>query len=137
MPSHVLPLQVRVDIPLDEHRMLQPPQLFGSDAGVTSQPFDCRLLSQLLVPEAHAPVHVPPAQALPTTLFVEHFVPQEPQLFVSTAVCVSQPSVFLLPLQSAQPVEHAPLHVPTLQVRVAMLFDEQAELHVPQLFGSA
>jgi hypothetical protein len=63
-------------------------------------------------------------------------LPQAPQ-FVSLVVrFVSQPSVCLLLLQSANPAVHTPLQTPAPQVRVAMLFAEQTAPHAPQLFGS-
>ena len=49
---------------------------------------------------------------------------------------ISQPSICLLPLQSAKPAVQAPLHAPPPHVREAMLFDEHAVPQAPQLFGS-
>ena len=59
---------------------------------------------QSVHPAAHVPLHTPP-RGVPTqdgvTWFVEHLIPQSPQLFTSLLMFVSQPSDRLFPLQSA------------------------------------
>jgi hypothetical protein len=66
-------------------------------------------------------------------LLVEHRRPQAPQFTTSALVCTSQPSLCLLPLQSANPTEHVPLHVEDEHVGVGMWLDEQTTPHAPQL----
>lgn len=55
-------------------------------------------------PAAHVPRQIPPS-CVPVQYgvawFVEHLIPQPPQLFTSLAMFVSQPSDRLFPLQSA------------------------------------
>ena len=53
-----------------------------------------------------------------------HTMPQPPQLELLAVVLSSQPSVFLLLLQSANPALHVPLHTPPPQVGDAMLAAE-------------
>ncbi len=61
--------------------------------------------------------------------------PQVPQLLLLLLRLISQPSVCLLPLQSAKPVAQAPLQLPPPHVGVGMLFDEHTIPHPPQLLG--
>ncbi|MDB6109807.1 MAG: hypothetical protein JWR69_1557, partial [Pedosphaera sp.] len=65
----------------------------------------------------------------------EQRMPQPPQLLALVAMLVSQPSVCLLPLQSAKPEAQAPLQTPLLQVGVMWLV-EQTVPQLPQLAGS-
>ena len=67
----------------------------------------------------------PPAQTLP----------QLPQLFALFVVLTSQPSIFLLLLQSPKPALQAPVHTLAVQVGEAMLLLEQTAPQPPQLFA--
>ncbi len=62
-------------------------------------------------------------------------MPQPPQLPVLVPVLISQPSVFLLLLQSAKPALQVPLHTPPLQVGEAMPLLEQTAPQPPQLLA--
>ena len=73
---------------------------------------------------------------LPEQIPERHTWPQAPQLSGSVARFVSQPSVWRLPLQSANPDAHVPVQTPFVQVRVAMLFEEQTTPQPPQLLTS-
>jgi hypothetical protein len=81
------------------------------------------------------PLHTLPEHAAVMWL-EEQTMPQPPQLLVLVATFVSQPSVCLLPLQSAKPAVQAPLHTPEVQVWLTMWLLEQTVPQFPQLFGS-
>src|SRR5579883_1169597 len=121
---------------LVEQTLPQPPQLLLSVLVFTSQPLVCLLLSQSAKPGLQAPLHPPEEQVGVMMLLFEQSVPQAPQLFGSVVRLTSQPSVSLLPLQSAKPALQAPLQVPPPQLGVAMLFFEQARPQAPQFAGS-
>src|SRR5207237_9772685 len=79
------------------------PQLEGLVAREVSQPSAWMLPLQSAHPAAHVPRHTPPrgvAAQDGVTWFVEHLIPQPPQLFTSLPLYVSQPSDHLLRLQS-------------------------------------
>lgn len=78
----------------------QDPQLRTSPAMLVSQPSVCLLPLQSDQPAWQAPLQTPPAQ-LGVTWLPEQGVLHVPQWEVLLAVLISQPSVSLLPLQSA------------------------------------
>src|SRR5687768_8310481 len=107
--------------------MPQPPQLATSLARSTSQPFDCRSLSQLARFAAQVPVQTPPEQAREpaTRPFAEQTVRQKRQLSGSLPRFTSQPSPRRSLLQSAKPIVQVPVQAPGwVQPRVARLFVE-------------
>ena len=80
------------------------PQFLVSLASAVSQPSAWMFPLQSAHPAAHVPRHTPPrgvAAQDGVTWFVEHLIPQPPQLFTSLPMFVSQPSDRLFPLQSA------------------------------------
>ena len=82
----------------------------------------------------HAPLQIPAVHCC-VTLLVEQTTPQPPQLLTFAAVLTSQPSVRLLPLQSAKPAVHAPLQTPPPHCAATLLL-EQVAPQPPQLFAS-
>jgi len=58
------------------------------------------------------------------------------QLLGSALRFVSQPFDALLPSQSPHPASQVPVQVPDVQVLLVTWFDEQYNVHEPQLFGS-
>jgi hypothetical protein len=117
--THV-PLQYEVPAPQhtpfeqvepDGHTVEHEPQCVASVRMFDSQPSDWRLPLQSAKPLEHVPVQALPVQAEPITLFDEHASPQPPQ-FAVVVVAVSHPSLRSVPLQSAKPVAHEPVHVP-------------------------
>jgi hypothetical protein len=105
-----------------------------SVAMAVSQPSLCLLPLQSAKPVLHCPLHAPLPHAL-AMFWAEQTVPHAPQLLTSPAMLISQPSLCLLPLQSAKPVLHVPLQTPPLQL-VAMLLFEHAVEQPPQLLIS-
>jgi hypothetical protein len=88
---------------------------------------------------AWVPVQVPvqaPAVHAAVMPLDEHAWLQPPQWATVLAVSTSQPSVCLLPLQSARLVRQVPLQTPEAQVRVAMKLLEHTVPQPPQLSGS-
>src|SRR5438876_948084 len=69
-------------------------------------------------------------------LLLEQTAAQPPQLFLSLVVLTSQPSVCLLPSQSAKPEAHVPLQAPLTHATDDRLFVEQTIPQPPQLLGS-
>src|SRR5690349_4878380 len=69
-------------------------------------------------------------------LMLEQTVLQPPQLRVSVATTVSQPSRSLLLLQSAVPALQRPVQLPAVQIGAAMLLPEQKAPQAPQFVGS-
>jgi hypothetical protein len=118
-----------------EHTTLQPPQFTVVVAMSVSQPFACLLPSQSPQPAEHAPTHAPPPQS-GVTWFDEHSTLQPPQCAALVRVDTSQPSLALLPLQSAKPVAHTPLQLPDAHDGAGMWLLEQAAPHWPQLATS-
>src|SRR5438105_1143180 len=100
------------------------------------QPLVSLVASQFAKPVLQVPLSQEPLLQARLMLFEEQTAPQPPQLLASTAVCVSQPSLSLLLLQSDQPPVQVPLHRPLPQVRVCMLAFEQTLAHPPQLLAS-
>src|SRR5579883_908325 len=100
-PLHAPIAQVGLAMLLFEHTRPQLPQLVGSPATLVSQPLLCLLLSQSAKPALQAPLHAPIAQVGAAMFSFEQTVPQVPQLAGSVFRLTSQPSVSLLPLQSA------------------------------------
>lgn len=111
------------------------PQLLWSLVTLISQPSLCLLPLQSAKPAVQVPLHTLPEQAAVMWL-AEQTMPQPPQLLVLVATFVSQPSLCLLPLQSAKPAVQAPLHTPEAQLWMAMWLLEQTVPQLPQLFGS-
>src|SRR5207245_2952164 len=111
----------------------QPPQFAAPLATSVSQPSVSLLLLQSAEPGLQAPLQTPAAHVGLATLLVEHAWPQPPQLILSAARAVSQPSVSLLPLQSAKPAAQAPVQAPPVQATEAMWLFEQANPRPPQL----
>ena len=121
---------------LFEQTAPQLPQLFASPLSVlVSQPSLRRLPLQSPNPALQVPLQTPAPQVRVATPFDEQEVPHPPQLFGSAPTLISQPSVRLLPLQSAKFGEHVPLQTPAPHVRVAIPLGEHTTLHPPQLFG--
>ena len=86
----------------------------------------CGLFRQLEVDTHALAVQVsPPPQTLP----------QLPQLLELLVVFSSQPSIFLLLLQSPKPALQAPVHTLAVQVGEAMLLLEQTAPQPPQLLA--
>src|SRR5436190_1007034 len=86
----------------DEHTLPQAPQLFASEERFASQPSVSLLPLQSPKPVLQAPLQRPPLQAA-AMCCGEQASPHPAQLSGSVAVEVSQPSVRLLALQSANP----------------------------------
>src|SRR5579883_1549886 len=84
-----------------EQTVPQAPQLLGSVCVLTLQPFMRLVVSQLAQPTWQVPASQEPLAQAATMLFVEHFIPQPPQLSLSVSVFTSQPSVCLFMSQSA------------------------------------
>ena len=127
--------QLNIAMPKDEHPPPQLPQLFGSVPVATSHPSVCLLPLQSVKPVLQALVQVPVVHAALTTLLLEQRMPQPPQFAVSVLEVTSQPSVFLLPLQSRKPGLQAPLQVPAPQVGELMWAFEQVTPQPPQFAG--
>jgi hypothetical protein len=136
VPLQTPPEHVRDAMLLPEHTMPHPPQLFGSLAMSTLQPFICLVPSQFVDPAAHVPLQRPLEQVRVGMLLPEQTMPQPPQLFGSLDVLTLQPFICFVLSQFALPATHVPLHAPAAHVRVAMLLFEQMTPQVPQLFGS-
>jgi hypothetical protein len=89
----------------DEQVLPQEPQFLTSEVSRTSQPL-LLLPSQLALFGAQVRMQLPPTQeAVPPP--IGQMRPQAPQLEVSPAVLVSQPSL-AMPLQSAKPAKQEP-----------------------------
>ena len=73
------------------------------------------------------------AEQLAVPLGAVQALPHEPQLLTLVVVLTSQPSVFLLALQSPKPALQVPVHVPAEHTGEAMLLFEHTEPHAPQL----
>ena len=115
--------------------MPQEPQLLASLVVLISQPSVFLLLLQSAKPELHAPLQTLAAHEGEAMFVPEQTDPQLPQLLALFVVLISQPSVFLLPLQSANPALHVPLHTPPPQVGDAMLAAEHTAPQLPQLLA--
>jgi hypothetical protein len=76
----------------DEQAAPQAPQCATVLVILTSQPSNCLLLLQSPKPEAHAPLHTPPEHERTGTFVDEQTVAHPPQLLMSVATLVSQPS---------------------------------------------
>jgi len=116
----------------DAQAIPQPPQLAGSFVTLISQPSTCLLLLQSAKPATHAPLHRPPLQLGLTMWLFEQTAPQAPQLATLVVTLTSQPSSCLLPLQSANPATHEPVHEPPVQPGLATWFAEQTTPQAPQ-----
>ncbi len=101
---------------------------------LVSQPSVRLLPLQSANPGSHAPLQTPALQEGVTWLD-EQAEGQLPQWLGSELRSVSQPSVSLSPLQSANPGSQVPLQTPALQERVTWLA-EQDVAQAPQLLGS-
>src|SRR5262249_23754394 len=108
----------------DGHALPQAPQLATLGGVSTPQPVPSVLPSESAQPGAQAPSHTPPVQLGCGTLLREHGRAQAPQLFGSPSSDTSQPSICLLPLQSAYPGRQAPLHTPAPHETAIRLFGE-------------
>src|SRR5579883_1685929 len=129
-------VQTGVAMLLFEQTSPHPPQSLTFDEVLVSQPSVCLLLLQSAKPALQAPVQAPLEQTGVAMLLFEQTSPHPPQSFRFDAVPVSQPSVCLLPLQSAKPALQAPVQTPLVQTGVAMLLFEQTSPHPPQLLTS-
>jgi hypothetical protein len=129
VPLQVPDPQVRVAMLLDEQTLPHPPQWLASLVTVVSQPSVCLLLLQSAEPPLHVPLHAPDPHVRVAMWLFEQTIPQALQLSGSVRPSFSHPFVSLSVSQSRKPAVHVPLHVPSEQVLVAMLFDEQT---VPQ-----
>ena len=110
----------------------QPPQLPTSDLVFTSRPLRSLLPLQSAKPVAQVPLQAPLPQVTVSMLLVEQLMPHPPQEVAVVLMFTSQPSVSLLPLQSAKPVVQVPLQTPLPQVVVAMLAVEHTRPQPPQ-----
>jgi hypothetical protein len=96
---------------LVEHWRLHAPQWLTSVLVAISHPSAiCPL--QFRKPSTHAPPHTPSLHDGSACAGAAHVTPQPPQFVASLVVAASQPSVCLLPLQSAKPGVHDPSHAP-------------------------
>ena len=115
--------------------MPQEPQLLASLVVLISQPSVFLLLLQSAKPELHAPLQTLAAHEGEAMFVPEQTDPQLPQLLALFVVLISQPSVFLLPLQSAKPALQVPVQTPAVQVGEAMPLLEQTVPQPPQLLA--
>jgi hypothetical protein len=133
--------QVVVHTPLEHtvppgHTLPHDPQLPPLARTLTSQPF-AGLPSQSAKPGLQVPIaHVPAAQ-LALAFGNEHVMPHPPQSFTSLPrVAVSQPSAGL-PLQSPQPLAHAPTtHAPAEHAFTVTCGSAHAPAQLPQWLTS-
>jgi hypothetical protein len=97
-----LPLLHRgVVIWLEEQTIPHPPQLFTLLLMLVSQPLVSLFESQSAKPALQAPLQTLLEHVGVLMLLVEQMIPHPPQLLALVWVFISQPSVCLLPLQSA------------------------------------
>ena len=75
---------------------------------------------------SHDPPHTLAVHDTLYMLLVEHVAPHAPQFETSFVVLTSQPSAFLLALQSANPALHVPPHVGAVQLTVAWFVPTQS-----------
>jgi hypothetical protein len=125
-----------------EQGIAQAPQLLRSVIGFDSQPSFCLSPLQSNHPASHAPLQAPSVQVGVVMWLFEQTRPQPPQFATLLEVGVSQPSVCLFMLQSAQPVAQAPLHTPGSEPVLGgphegvTFCDEHMTPQPPQLLGS-
>src|SRR5262249_1974374 len=99
---------------------------------LVSHPSPSLLLLQSANPTLQLPLQTLLAHCGLAIWLLEQIAPHALQLFLSLVVLISQPSVCLLPLQSAKPEAQAPLQKPPEQLTVAMLLDEHTVPQPPQ-----
>jgi hypothetical protein len=134
-PSHWPPEHAGLGTWFAEHLAPHPPQFPGSVSTFVSQPSVCLLLLQSANPGAHVPSQIPIEHA-GVMSWLEQTTLQPPQFATSPWVFVSQPSVCLLALQSANPGAQVPVQTPAVHVGIGTLLFEHAFPHAPQLPGS-
>ena len=134
-PSQIPPAQSRVEMLFDEQLFVQLPHADGVVVMFVSQP-SAGFMLQSPKPAVHMDTAQRPLMQMGEPLAVEQTMPQPPQLLMSLLVLISQPSVFLFPLQSANPVVQAPLQLPPAHVGVVMWLAEQTDPQPPQFAAS-
>ncbi len=116
---------------LAEHTVLQPPQVLGLVRIAASQPSASLLLLQSAKPTLQAPLQTELAHVVNAMLLFEQMLLQPPQLAALLDVAVSQPSLCLLPLQSAKPASQVPALQELATHEREMLFVEHTVLQLP------
>jgi hypothetical protein len=114
------------------HGWLHPPQCWTLACVLTSQPSTALLLLQSANPALHDPLHNPLVHVGVGTWFDEQTPLQPPQFSGSLETGVSQPFVWKLPSQLANPELQLPLQTLLLQIGVELLV-LQTMPHPPQL----
>src|SRR5439155_1661195 len=116
VPLQTPPAHVRVPMWLAEQTMPHPPQLSGSFAVSTLQPFSCLVLSQFVVPAAQDPLHAPLAHVRVGMLLPEHTVPQAPRLSGSTCLSWQVELQHVVAVPPSTP--HALPHIPQFKLLI-------------------